>query len=29
LTGFYADWKKRLGTKCWSLLERASGAALV
>jgi tripartite ATP-independent transporter DctP family solute receptor len=25
LSGFYSDWKKRLGTKCWSLLEKASG----
>ena len=25
LSGIYAMWKKRLGTKCWSLLEDASG----
>lgn len=29
LTGFYADWKKRLGTRCWSLLQQASGSPLV
>jgi tripartite ATP-independent transporter DctP family solute receptor len=29
LTGFYADWKKKLGTKCWSLLQQASGSPLV
>jgi tripartite ATP-independent transporter DctP family solute receptor len=28
LTGFYADWKKRLGTRCWSLLETAAGSSL-
>lgn len=28
LTGFYADWKKRLGTRCWSLLEAAAGSSL-
>jgi tripartite ATP-independent transporter DctP family solute receptor len=27
LTGFYADWKKRLGTRCWSLLEAAAGSS--
>lgn len=25
LTGFYANWKEKLGTKCWSLLEQAVG----
>jgi TRAP-type C4-dicarboxylate transport system substrate-binding protein len=28
LSGFYAEWKKRLGARCWSLLEKASGSAL-
>jgi tripartite ATP-independent transporter DctP family solute receptor len=28
LAGFYATWKKTLGTKCWSLLEDASGRTL-
>jgi tripartite ATP-independent transporter DctP family solute receptor len=26
LSGFYATWKGKLGTKCWSLLEVATGA---
>jgi tripartite ATP-independent transporter DctP family solute receptor len=26
LSGFYASWKQRLGTKCWSLLEAEVGA---
>ena len=26
LAGFYARWKPRLGTKCWSLLEAAVGS---
>ena len=25
LSGVYAAWKKNLGSKCWSLLESASG----
>ena len=28
LSGFYATWKKQLGTKCWSLLESAAGSSL-
>lgn len=28
LGGFYAAWKKTLGTKCWSLLEDAAGRTL-
>ena len=28
LTGFYATWKRQLGTKCWSLLEAAAGSSL-
>ena len=28
LSGFYASWKERLGTKCWSLLETAAGGKL-
>jgi tripartite ATP-independent transporter DctP family solute receptor len=28
LSGFYATWKKQLGTKCWSLLEVAAGSSL-
>lgn len=28
LSGFYAAWKDRLGTKCWSLLEAAAGSSL-
>jgi TRAP-type C4-dicarboxylate transport system substrate-binding protein len=25
LAGFYATWKKELGTRCWALLEAAVG----
>jgi len=25
LSGVYATWKQKLGSKCWSLLEAASG----
>ena len=25
LAGFYAKWKQRLGTRCWTLLEQTSG----
>ena len=25
LSGFYATWRERLGTRCWSLLQAASG----
>jgi hypothetical protein len=25
LSGVYATWKKRLGARCWSLLEAATG----
>jgi TRAP-type transport system periplasmic protein len=25
LSGFYAKWKDRLGSKCWSLLEETTG----
>ena len=28
LTGFYAEWKAKLGPKCWSLLEQAVGTKL-
>ena len=28
LAGFYATWKKQLGTKCWALLESAAGSSL-
>ena len=28
LTGFYATWKAKLGTKTWSLLEQATGTRL-
>jgi tripartite ATP-independent transporter DctP family solute receptor len=28
LTGFYAAWKEKLGTKCWALLEQATGTRL-
>jgi tripartite ATP-independent transporter DctP family solute receptor len=28
LSGFYADWKKRLGTRCWDLVEEAAGVRL-
>jgi tripartite ATP-independent transporter DctP family solute receptor len=28
LSGFYASWKKTLGTRCWGLLEQAAGASL-
>ena len=28
LSGFYAKWKDRLGTKCWGLLEAAAGTSL-
>jgi TRAP-type transport system periplasmic protein len=25
LAGFYAKWKDRLGTRCWTLLEQSTG----
>ena len=28
LTGFYATWKEKLGTKCWRLLEEATNTSL-
>jgi tripartite ATP-independent transporter DctP family solute receptor len=28
LAAFYVDWKNRLGTKCWSLLQNATGSRL-
>ena len=28
LSGFYASWKKTLGTRCWDLLEKAAGTTL-
>jgi tripartite ATP-independent transporter DctP family solute receptor len=28
LSGFYGRWKEQLGSKCWGLLEKASGASL-
>ncbi|MBI4888629.1 MAG: TRAP transporter substrate-binding protein [Acidobacteria bacterium] len=28
LGGFYQKWKERLGTKCWALLEQATGTSL-
>jgi tripartite ATP-independent transporter DctP family solute receptor len=29
LSGFYGNWKNRLGSKCWTLLEEAAGNRLV
>jgi tripartite ATP-independent transporter DctP family solute receptor len=28
LSGFYATWKERMGTRCWTLLEQAAGETL-
>jgi TRAP-type C4-dicarboxylate transport system substrate-binding protein len=28
LSGFYAKWKERLGSRCWRLLEQSAGSAL-
>jgi tripartite ATP-independent transporter DctP family solute receptor len=28
LAGFYANWKERLGAKCWALVEEAAGTRL-
>jgi TRAP-type transport system periplasmic protein len=28
LSGFYAKWKERLGSRCWRLLEQSAGGAL-
>jgi tripartite ATP-independent transporter DctP family solute receptor len=28
LSGFYAKWKERLGTRCWRLLEESAGGSL-